>query len=221
MQFYVIAPIVVFGLLRFDLLSATLLLLASAFWQLILCTSGVGMETSHVDLYAWLFLIGALSYRFQWQPSRSLQLVGAVFLAISFLTVLSLPSLRSLVWNPGSSISTLPNIAHVIFLMLLLGTAVPFTIGTVYRPSGDWDRWLGDLSYPLYLVHWLPREWYYSQVDWQKGPLWNVSLLLFNLAAAIAIAILLLHKIDRPIQALRRKWVRRQNSASRTMKSGA
>jgi peptidoglycan/LPS O-acetylase OafA/YrhL len=87
-----------------------------------------------------LFLYGALSYRLyaffkerdMFEPALSLAITVACA-----LTAISLPKYFS---------------QHQYQMYALVGLLLPslFDFSTRHR----WDKWLGDLSYPLYLVHW-------------------------------------------------------------------
>ncbi len=175
-------------------------------WSLLLTASGVQAESPRFDLYAWLFVIGVVTYLNRWIPSlRSQWLSLASLIALVSVTLL-IPSTRELVWRTGSSTASIwPwKISLFAFVLALLG--IPLAISTVFRKSSAWDRWLGDLSYPLYLFHWIPREWYYSQVDWNLPASRNILLLLANFAIAVVGAVALLHLVDRPCQHFRSRW---------------
>ncbi|EMI15572.1 acyltransferase family protein [Rhodopirellula maiorica SM1] len=124
------------------------------------------------------------------------------------ISAAAFPETRGLVWLAGSDPAG-ETLQHTsLFFVLTTLIALPFAIRTVHQPSPKWDRWLGDLSYPLYLFHWIPRDWYYASVDWSLGALRNGGLLLANFAMAFAGAVLLLQLVDRPIQKLRQGWVK-------------
>ncbi len=217
MQFYVLAPLFIIGLTQLETTGSTILLVLLGLWQFLLLSAGVGMETNRLDLYAWLFAVGLISQRYDWRPSLTLQraslsaLIGFLLLAVLF------SSTRSLVWQVGSSVSNGPENQSSLFFVLIVLAGIPTAISTVHRPSGSWDRWFGDLSYPLYLIHWLPRDWYYSQVDWRQGAWWNGCLLLSNFLLATSLAVLLLHRVDRPVQAMRQRWLAKRCSKPRTV----
>jgi len=98
--------------------------------------------------------------------------------------------------------------------LVVVHHSFPLRLGTVYRTSGSWDRWLGDLSYPLYLFHWIPREWYYSNLDWSKPAWQNGILLLVNFGMAALGAVALLHLVDRPVQLWHNQFLSRKKCRS-------
>lgn len=177
-------------------------LMAWSGWRL---AHGASLETPRLDVFIWLFLMGVACELLDWQPSTKMALLSSVL----FITLLGLvfinPQTRQLVWVRGSDAVVNVSLLSTGFFYASTIVALPLAIHSVRQPSLEWDRWLGDLSYPLYLFHWIPRDWYYSQVDWSLGAVRNGGLLLVNFAMAIAGAIVLLQLIDQPIQRLRKR----------------
>ena len=213
MQFYLLAPLLIVGCGQWSAKDARLLLMLLVAWGGILFWSGVDLEAPRFDLYAWLFLAGVLVHRFDWRPSINAQWASAVGIVATVALLMAVPATRELVWHPGSAESQLPPIYGQLLFILMAITGIPLAAGTVFRRSSARDRWLGDLSYPLYLFHWIPRDWYYSQVDWSQPRSHNLMLLIANFAIAIVGAVVLLQVVDRPV----RKW--RGGAASRSCQS--
>lgn len=186
-----------------------LAMLAWSNWRL---QHGATLETPRLDVFAWLFLIGVTCDLTDWRPSRGLSIASAFALLGLLALVYMNPTTRPLVWVRGADAlppadCQLPtaNFSTAYFFTAICLLSLPFAIRTVHQASPSWDRWLGDLSFPLYLIHWIPREWYYANVDWSAGAIHNGGLLLANFAMAFAAAIALLQFVDRPIQNWRRK----------------
>ncbi len=85
---------------------------------------------------------------------------------------------------------------------------VPFVSRNVRVRSSRLDRFLGNLAYPLYLFHWIPREWYYHFGETDSHGFIRIVLLLANVLFAFIGATLILVFVGQPLDRLRTKWVR-------------
>jgi peptidoglycan/LPS O-acetylase OafA/YrhL len=84
---------------------------------------------------------------------------------------------------------------------------VPFLAWNVSQDSSSFDRFLSNLAYPLYLFHWIPREWYYH-LSLRTDPVWKQCMFLaMNFLVAAAGAIIILLVVDQPSERLRAAWV--------------
>jgi hypothetical protein len=54
---------------------------------------------------------------------------------------------------------------------------VPFLASGMAQKSPRFDRFLSNLAYPLYLFHWIPRDWYYH-FSQRSDPVWKQCLFL-------------------------------------------
>lgn len=211
MQFYFLAPLLMAGMLTLKTRGLALLALGATAWGILRLLGPASLETPLLDVFLWLFVIGAVCDQAGWKPRRRTVAASIGLMASVLLAMLAIPTSRPLIWRHGASTAETVIGGEWLFLVLCL-VSIPIAISTVHRSSGSWDRWLGDLSYPLYLFHWLPRDWYYRQVDWAQPAWWNGGLLLTNFAASILGAIVLLHLIDRPAQRARAAWFKSKQS---------
>lgn len=139
LAFYLIAPFI----LRRHFLLIAALALASFTFRFVAYKHGYRSIASEYRFFPFelsLFLYGALSYRLYVLLKERNMLKPALSLSITVvcvLTTISLPKYFS---------------QHQHQMYALAGLLLPalFDFSTRHR----WDKWLGDLSYPLYLVHW-------------------------------------------------------------------
>lgn len=183
-----------------------LVVFVSLAWSAAAMSSGMSMEAPRIDLYLWLFLMGMLCEYFNWIPSRALAALSAVAFLLLTIGMLLSPVTRSAIWVTGSSDESNHNCSVLYFFVATI-VSIPAAISTLHRKSSSWDMWLGDLSYPLYLFHWLPRDWYYTHFDLSQGFARNIPLLAANFAMAFGGAVLLLQVVDRPVQRWRKRWL--------------
>jgi peptidoglycan/LPS O-acetylase OafA/YrhL len=209
MQFYLVAPLLIIVVTR---LSATLTVVAIAvgvLWCGYLTAIGRADESPRLDVWAGVFLIGVAASVHRWRWPRPIVLASVLLTLIAFAAVAVLPVTRPWILLRGATGHRLTGPLAATLAVGTLLLAVPFTLATTAVPSGRVDRFLGDLSYPLYLFHWIPRQWFYAHLGPNPRPASALALLAVNLIMAAAGAIVLLLVVDRPAQRLRARWVGR------------
>jgi len=177
-------------------------------WSASRAAAGVPLDTPRLDLQLAFFLMGFVIQRFNWRPSDGQAWLAAGACAILFLVVAVLPETRDWLWWRGASgVPQMPMTG--VWGMSACGCLLmlPFLAANLRWPSNARDRWFGQLAYPLFLFHWIPRDVYYQLVDWAQ-PWWRNGLLLTgNVIVALVGAVTIWWLIDRPSEALRRRWM--------------
>lgn len=181
----------------------------------------VGSHRSSLTIYFWLFAIGMWMHQLRYSPSGRVAAVSASAFGIITLAFLAWPFTRAAICASGGAEAAplLPGSMDprsIIQAWWAIGAVVfaPFIAWNVQQKSGPFDRMLGNWAYPLYLFHWVPRDWYYSQVNW-SSPAWqNGLLLLANFAAALLGSWLILKFIDQHADRWRARWVRTRFAAN-------
>jgi peptidoglycan/LPS O-acetylase OafA/YrhL len=211
MQFYLIAPLLILSFTRMRLPFRSLVIALGLAWLLLYLFRGGYSQLAHLSLFIGFFLIGVSIEISQWKPSRGLALGSAlVFLGITLALALY-PQTHRGVWVAGRETQGIPEtfLSHLVALWWVVGAVlvVPFVAWNVSQASPRFDRFLGNLAYPLYLFHWIPRDWYYhfsltSEANWKQ-----VALLIANFLVASVGAFLILFFIDQPLDRLRAVWV--------------
>lgn len=142
LSFYLVAPFVLF---RPKLM--ILLLISSLILRLLLIVFGPGLDDPWIYRFfpteLALFLAGALSHQFwkQWLDK------------MGHLTKRNAIIVTGLVFTTCIVFSFLPyrNTSWVL-LLIAVTAALPFLFQ--FQRQFRWDRWIGELSYPVYITHW-------------------------------------------------------------------
>jgi peptidoglycan/LPS O-acetylase OafA/YrhL len=211
MQFYLVAPLLIMLFARIGLLFRCLTVTAACGWFIVYVLRGGSVQLAHLTLFVGFFLIGATIQLSQWKPSRTTALrILLIFFSITFILALC-PHMQRGVWRAGLETTPapddFPSFATNVWWIVGAVVVVPFLAWNVSQDSPRFDRFLGNLAYPLYLFHWIPREWYYH-FSLRTDPAWKqCGLLAINFVTAAAGAIIILLLVDRPSERLREAWV--------------
>ena len=202
LEFYLIAP---FILTRINTL--LLLLLLSLLLRIFLIHVGLGAsdpwQYRFFPAELALFLAGALShqvllpfYKKIISSERLDSFVDASTYALIFLTLAY--------W-----LIPLDELIKSIFLIAIFILFVPFTF--IYQSKRNWDKWVGDLSYPIYISHLLvfnTTTFIFARMGYSD----EIKITLFTILFTILFATGLNYYVANPIEALRHKI--RKNSSS-------
>lgn len=185
LQFYILVPFLIAAIAASPVwLSATLLLAVSASGYWIATCTGIAT----VAIYLPAFALGTLTYVKAWKPSlRTAHISLAGFVAMTVLTALT-PFLDKSIPDPFDQT------IWGFFWMLPL---VPYVARSLTVRSTRFDRDLGNLSYPLYLVHFTIITLALSRF----GDSAVVKLAAAAVSIVVAMAAYLL--IDRPVDSWR------------------
>ncbi len=195
MQFYALTPLLA-------------ILVARGRWWLVLAAgafvSALSMMLTDALIsptYLIFFLTGMVAAERCWQPSAALAR-GSVLLVVLALVLVTLSPWRGILWGgaePGPLFVWNP------WLNTLLAFAtVPFALHTVWRPSDSTDAMFGDLSYIVYLLHWIGMQWFFTI----EGSFLDRLPYAAACFAAVPLASLAIWRYyDRPLNRLRANWV--------------
>jgi peptidoglycan/LPS O-acetylase OafA/YrhL len=211
MQFYLIAPLLIWVFAKLEpawrWVIVTVLIFALAYFL----GRGGYPESARFWLFSGFFLAGLALALQNWRPSNRVFLGCLVLFVTGTIILAVVPETRTGIWLEGKAApvagADLPIPVASIWWTVGGILAVPVVATCVTIRSSAFDRILGDLAYPLYLFHWLPRDWYYHFCGTNPGTVLRMLLLAGDLAAALVGAILILLLIDRPMERLRRAWV--------------
>jgi len=177
--------------------------------------TGGSMEAPYLGAWWGLFCIGIGLHKSEWTPSMRMGLALAALFVAGTLAMIIWPETRSGFWISGSEaasrkLSGEGFIAHWPKLWLLAGILmfVPYLALNVRQPSPHWDRELGNWAYPVYMFHWIPRDWYYAHADWGRPVWFNLGLLSVNIFAAFLGGWLIYVFFDKPVDRWRAHWLK-------------
>ena len=219
MQFYLVAPLAIFLIsrvpekARWSIVAMLVLLLSVLVWL------GCPVEAPFFPLFAGFFIAGIVLGSGSWVARNSTVLAGIAVLVIGIVGLMVFPETRSGIWREGNS-NAAPTSLGAVWWVLGAILVIPFVSKNVRVRSSRFDRFLGNLAYPLYLFHWIPREWYYHLSETGSHGWSQIVYLLANFAAAFIGAILILVFIDQPLDRLRSRWVSSRERHSKAEESG-
>ena len=195
MQFYLVAPLLALLARR---AGVAVLLIAGALG------SAIGASWSAAPTlppYLLFFAIGMAAARADWQPSARTAAIssGAV---IAVVAVFWLSPLRPMLIGGAHPLPAFRyNGALNVGLALL---SVPFAVFTTNRRGDADDHMMADLSYLIYLFHWVAMQWFFTV----HGPFGaRLAVAATSFALVPAAAWLAWWFYDRPINRARARWV--------------
>jgi len=202
MQFYLLAPIIVASLNRKPLLVMLFIICIS------IMTNIISGNKLLISLLPW-FLIGMLvaKYSYYLRANNLGNWSGiAVFFTLSLFTFI--PSLHPILFG-GMHPAPLFKFNLVLNVAVAL-IAMPLVFTSVFNRGGRFDRLFSDLSYSLYLFHWIPLQvvnHYFpeiNQLPFLSRLPFSMSLILITYVVSLGITLW----IDRPINEIRSRFVR-------------
>jgi peptidoglycan/LPS O-acetylase OafA/YrhL len=202
--FYALAPFVVRSPLRIAVLFVASLAIR---WTLIF---GLGFS-SEIWSYNFfpgtlcLFLLGSIAYRLY---ARVRTKAAAPVVGLAIAAAIAAFSLWS-IWRYGGVLlidrATGYDTPRLWLAFVAFAASLPFLFAAC--KANPLDRWIGELSYPLYLVHGTVLSIIFYKLRLPGGdPLWDVAAVLLSLGAAT----LMFWFIDRRVDA----WRHRRYSTS-------
>jgi peptidoglycan/LPS O-acetylase OafA/YrhL len=206
MQFYLVAPLLIILFGRIGPFLRWLIAAVACGWFALFLFRGGNFQLAHLSLFAGFFLIGVALQIAQWKPSPATAIGSLLIFFGTTLALAIFPPTQRGVWRAGLDIAPIP---FAVSLWWIIGAwlIVPFLAWNVSQDSPRFDRYLGNLAYPLYLFHWIPWEWYYH-FSLRSDPLpKHCALLALNILAAVAGAVIILLFVDQPSERLREAWV--------------
>lgn len=208
-QFYLLAPLLIMLISRVSASVVVAGIGASTALLVRHVISGGSGEIAVFYLFAGFFLAGVLIEQRGWKPPVWMGFASLGLFAAEIAFLFANRVTRPAIWHAGRD--TLAHAPAWAAAWSVVGAliVIPFVALNVRQKSPSFDRMLGNLAYPLYLFHWIPRDWYYSVSSPAHGSGTSMILhLAVNFASALGGATLILVCFDGPIDRLRDRWVK-------------
>jgi peptidoglycan/LPS O-acetylase OafA/YrhL len=202
LTFYLLAPLLVNLRLRyiFGLIAASLI--ARFAWY----AMGHDIDPWNYRFFPFeigLFLAGVATYRvwsaLEWKPNSAVLAILFLGLVISILDYSDL----------GLSHGAYASFAY----LFVFAAAIPY----VFELTKSWkvDRFLADMSFPLYLAHWpVSGIWFYFRDYLHLSSIWPNYLGLVPAILSVAAAALLVIFVERPVEKWRQSRLTQQKDAA-------
>jgi peptidoglycan/LPS O-acetylase OafA/YrhL len=202
-QFYIVFPLL-FSLFRNGINVKRILPLS------ILCVGGIvafGPLNSLVP-YCGFFAVGMAVSQYEWKPSSALWNIGLFASLALFVAVFAVPTLRNSVLSTGK-LSLFEEDLTPLFDITFAVVTVPFLATNVTVRDTALGRHAGNLSFPLYLVHWVtlgPYVAWYGGLPVRERLVWFVLYLLVTALLTLVVYV----TVDRPFENIRRRFINSQ-----------
>ena len=199
LQFYLIAPLIM-GLTgdrrRRSLWWIVAVLIGAAF------TAGFSLLPGTVLQFGGFFLAGLLCERGGWVPGERLLGFSQPVFAAALLWLAAATVMK----QGGVAVDAFPAGTQHWCEMLIVIAGMPMAIGSCRMPSDATDRRLGNLAFPLYLVH-DAVDVVFEKLAMSHGLGWKLATLPLQWLLMAAAAVVLYFWVDRPIDRLRQRWI--------------
>lgn len=197
MQFYLIFPLIAYFIKK----NKSILFYVTALFFLvamyIICFNHSFLLNTSIT-YLYLFFIGIIVYQYKLRPGIKIEKISIGILTAIILSQYLIPLLTP--YRSGySKYYTLLSLTLILF-------AIPSLINSVYRPSNEKDKFFGEMSFLLYLSHWVWIGPYNNLI--QNGTKFARIPYVFGFLFVTFLSAYLVYKfIDRPSERLRHQWV--------------
>lgn len=203
LQFYIMLPVLFY--LSKSKLNRAVLLAVFAMSSILLLVFFPGIVVSETVIpYLTYFFIGVIIFKNEIRFSRR----SEIFFNCLLILILAIHYILS---GTGfyKSLKADPHYESYFNQLISLFT-IPLLCNCVHNKSHKLDRILGEMSYVLYLTHWLviiPYNYYITGLS----KLQRIPCTLIYLLVTYILSYIIFKYFDKPVDSLRRKWLDSRN----------
>lgn len=202
MQFYLIAPVLIVILRRLPTLWSLVILGAvSLFFHVF----PFNKSNETVLPYLINFGIGMLIFLKKVRVTKSLVQWSLILIGAVIAVSVGSPELRQALFYHETT--SLGFNYYQLFNIALPFLLVPYITHNLRQKSSKLDRQLGDLSYTVYLFHWIALSFYFAAYGTSSYSIVKLIALSWSLIGVIIGSLLIYYLFEKPIEAWRRRLV--------------
>ena len=203
MQFYLLFPLLLYlfkknSQNRYLKLGVVLLITASFTFYLV----DVAFLKFTFFRFIYLFLTGILVYNYEFSFKSQTLRVSQYILLITVVLNITIPALAIYSRQPDT-----PYFRNLSFVLILL--AIPSLIASVNRETNKRDKFWGEMSFVVYLSHWI---WLtpYNLLIANGSKISRLPYVLGFITVTFLSSYLIYKFIDRPSEKIRQRWIKKQ-----------
>lgn len=209
-QYYLCAPLItaLLGVFCRKPLAQWSLLAISFASGIALMTAGTPATDANLGLFVFFFLAGAMHYKSNIMANSRHMSYGIILFILSCITIAAIPDLRNILTNYSLGRPHIMQVTQNVFMYAAAALLIPLALQSVHNTKPQYDRMLGDMAYPLYMLHMIPLAWYHDTIH--DNVCYKILHLGFSLMICAALTFAVYLMVDRPFERLRARLSRKQ-----------
>lgn len=200
LQFYILFPLIAYVVSRNRI---ALLYMTGFFFAIALFIHfwGIPRLNNTSFAYMYLFLLGMIGYYFKAKPNKNIEKICNLILLGVVVCQFLVPSLKQY-YNESP-------LYYELLSMVMIALAIPFLIGSVHAETNSRDKFWGEMSFLIYLSHWVIFIPYNVLIN-GATKLQRIPYVIGFLLLTFVIGFIVYKLVDRPSERLRQRWVKSQ-----------
>lgn len=200
MQFYLVAPVLLWAARRAGAVSAVLVAAAVS------AMAAIAMRVELLPAYLVFFVAGIVAAQSRWRPTSREIGVPIALIGVASLALLVSPFHSLIIVGAHPGPWSAYNGAYDVALALAF---IPWAIASTHRKGGASDKMFADLSYAVYLFHWIGVEWL-NHATAGKGHVERLTYIAALFVLVMVVSWLAWKVVDQPLNRMRSEWLSRR-----------